>query len=342
MPFRTLVGHRRLVALLTRALAHGRLPPAMLLSGPAGVGKRRAAVALAEAINCLDPRRDGLAPGDATLEYDACGLCGSCRRIARGVHPDIIIIEPDDTGSIKIDQVRELIDRAAYRPFEARRRVVIIDEADALRKEAQNALLKTLEEPPSASVFLLVSSMPDSLLPTVVSRCPRLRFGPLSAGEIAGALVRDHAYSEAEARAAGADADGSLGLALSARSADLAEARQTVLRLLERTSATADPVGRLNAIKDVVGKGPASAERDHLAICLRVLASLLRDIGLLASNADRRVLAHADLEGSLARLTQTFDGARSMRAYGAVDRALAALERNASPKIVADWLVLQL
>jgi DNA polymerase-3 subunit delta' len=344
MPFGTLVGHRRLVTLLTRALAHGTLPPAMLLSGPAGVGKRRVAVALAQAINCLEPRRaDPESGGSPGPEYDACGLCASCKRIARGVHPDVIVLEPDDTGWIKIEPVRDVIDRAGYRPFEARRRVVIIDEADALRTEAQNALLKTLEEPPSASVFLLVSSMPDALLPTVVSRCPRLRFGPLSVGEIVGALVRDHGYLEPEARAAAADADGSIGLALSSRSADLDEVRQTALQVLEQTARTTDPAGRLAAIKDVVGKkGSPASERDQLAVCLRAMASLLRDIGLLASNADRRVLAHADLEGPLERLARAYDGERSTRAYSAVDRALAALERNASPKIVADWLVLQL
>ncbi len=88
-------------------------------------------------------------------------------------------IEPGETGSIKVDQVREAIDRTAYRPFEGRRRVVIVDDADAMQLEAQNALLKTLEEPPSASMFVLVTSRPDVLLPTVRSRCQRLRFGRL-------------------------------------------------------------------------------------------------------------------------------------------------------------------
>src|SRR6185503_17173769 len=110
-----------------------------------------------------------------------------------------------DNGSIKIEQIRDVIDRAGYRPFEGRRRAVIVDEADALVAHAQNALLKTLEEPPSSSVFILVSSMPDSLLPTVLSRCPRLRFGELSAGEVATVLMRDHEYGEADARAVAAD-----------------------------------------------------------------------------------------------------------------------------------------
>ena len=95
------------------------------------------------------------------------------------MHPDVLVVEPGDSGSIKIEQVRDVVDRARYRPFEGRRRVVIIDEADALVAAAQNALLKTLEEPPPSSVFILVTARPDVLLPTVRSRCPQLRFRPL-------------------------------------------------------------------------------------------------------------------------------------------------------------------
>jgi len=337
VPLRTVVGHRRLISLLSRAVAHDTLPPSLLLAGPAGVGKRLTAVAIAQSVNCLAPR------SSKTLDRDACGECAACRRIQRGVHPDVMLIEPGDSGSIKIDQVRDAIDRAAYRPFEARRRVVVIDEADALVPAAQNALLKTLEEPPSASIFLLVSSMPDALLSTVRSRCPRLRFAPLHAAEVAEVLMRDHEYSEPDARAAAADADGSVGRALSAGAADLTTARDAAQRLLEQATRVADPVRRLEAAKDLTGKkGTSATERDQLSACLRALASLLRDVGLLASQADSAMLANADLQAPLARVAGTFDGERSARAYSAVDRALAALERNASPKVVADWLVLQL
>lgn len=277
------------------------------------------------------------------FEIDACGECVACRRIARAVHPDVIVIEPGETGSIKIEQVRDAIDRAAYRPFEGRRRVVIVDEADAMVPPAQNALLKTLEEPPSASIFLLVSSMPDALLPTVQSRCPRLRFGVLTPAEVTEALVRDHGYAEPEARAAAADADGSIGLALVAQSMDVTEARATARQLLEQTARAADPARRLEAAKELTGKrGTSASERDQLAVSLRALASLLRDIGILANRADTQSLANADLQADLERLTASFDSERSMRAFVAVDQALAALERNASPKVVADWLVLQL
>ena len=328
-----------MLALLSRAIARETLPPSVLFAGPQGVGKRRAAVAVAEALNCLAPRAAG------ALEVDACGECASCRRIARGVHPDVIVLEPGDTGTIKIDQVREVIDRAHYRPFEGRRRAVILDEADALVPAAQNALLKTLEEPPSASVLILVSSMPDALLPTVRSRCRPLRFGALAPAEVAEALIRDHQYPEAEARAASAEAAGSIGRALAARSVDLTEARAAAQRLLHQTAQVTDPARRLDAARDLTEKKKTSggaSERDQLAVCLRVLASLLRDLGILSTRADTRALANTDLQADLGRLTDAFDSERSMRAFGAVDRALGALERNASPKVVADWLVLQL
>jgi DNA polymerase-3 subunit delta' len=337
MPLDQIVGHKRLVTLLARAVARNTLPPALLLAGPAGVGKKRAALAVAETINCTSPKN-----GDE-LERDACGACPSCRRIARGVHPDVIVIAPGDTGSIKIEGVRDVIREAGRRPFEARRRVVIIDEADALTAEAQSALLKTLEEPPPSSIFLLVSSLPDALLTTVRSRCPRLRFGPLAPGEVAAALVRDHKYSETEARAAAVDAEGSIGRALSAESADLVDARETATRVLQHAARAVDPVARVNTAQDLSPKkGSPMNERDQLAACLRIMASVLRDLGLMASHADASVIANADLRAELDVLARSYDANRSVRAYTAVDEALAALERNANARLVADWLVLQL
>jgi DNA polymerase-3 subunit delta' len=337
LSFSTIIGHRRIVSLLSRAIAHNRLPPSLLLAGPAGIGKRRVAMGVAATVNCLQPRET------PELERDACGECTSCRRIARGVHPDVILIEPGDSGTIKIEQVRDVIDRAGYRPFEGRRRVVVIDEADALVAPAQNALLKTLEEPPSASVFILVSSMPDALLATVLSRCPKLRFGPLSPQEVADVLVRDHEYSESDARAAAVDADGSIGRALESEAADLTEAREAAQRILEQAARTGDPSRLVDSVKDIVGKkGSSASEREQLAACLRVTASLLRDLGLLSVRADVAALANSDLQAQLQALSRSYDGDRATRAYAAIDQALAALERNASPKVVVDWLVLRI
>ena len=203
MPFTEIEGHAPLFQLLARAVARESLPPSLIFAGPDGVGKKMAAVALAQLLNCLAP-----APGDA------CGACASCRRIARRVHADLLVIEPGDTGSIKVEQVRDAVERTAYRPFEGRRRMVIIDTADALVIPAQDALLKTLEEPPPASVFVLVTSRPDVLLPTVRSRCQRLRFGRLAPAAVAAVLMARHEYSEADAYAAASVSDGSVGAAL--------------------------------------------------------------------------------------------------------------------------------
>jgi hypothetical protein len=156
-------------------------------------------------------------------------------------------------------------------------------------------------------------------------------------------LVRDHRYSDADARAAAADADGSVGRALAADSAGLADAREDARRLLQQAAKTDDPARRLDVVKDLSGaKGTTASDREQMATCLRALGSLLRDLEILSTSADRRTLANGDLESQLEKLTGAFNHKRSLKAYVAVDEALAALERNASPKVVADWVVLQL
>jgi DNA polymerase III subunit delta' len=332
MPFRDIVGHRHLLDLVAGAVTRASLPPSLIFAGPDGVGKRTAAVALAQLVNCATP----VPAGDGST--DACGTCASCTRIARLVHADVFVVEPGDTGVIKVDQVREAVERTTYRPFEGRRRVVIIDEADAMLSEAQNALLKTLEEPPSASMFVLVSSCPDELLPTVRSRCQRLRFGRLDAGDIAAVLMRSHGYSSTDAHAAASASDGSIGLALDGGSAALVDARDAAAEVLQHVAGTNDPRRRLESAKVLAGGG----DRDDLRRRLRALASMVRDLGAIGAHADERCLVNADLREPLRRLEGSFDRDRVSRAFAAIDRALEAIDRNASPKIVADWLAFQL
>jgi len=327
MPFRAIAGHSHLLDLVGAAAARGSLPPSLIFDGPEGVGKRMAAVALAQFVNCPAP-----------VASDSCGACASCTRIARNVHADVLLVEPGETGAIKVDQVREAIDGTGYRPFEGRRRVVIVDDADAMLAEAQNALLKTLEEPPSSSMFVLVTSRPDVLQPTVRSRCQRLRFGRLTAAEIAAVLTRSHGYSSSDAHAAASMADGSIGLALEGASGAFVAAREAAVEMLQGVASVTDSRRRLDRARALVGGG----DRDELRRRLRALASMLRDLGAIGSNADERCLANADLLARLKRLAGAFDRDRVTRAFAAVDRALEAIERNASPKIVADWLAFQL
>jgi DNA polymerase-3 subunit delta' len=340
MPFRDVVGHVRLIDLLSRSVAGGTLPPSLLFAGPAGIGKRLTALAVAQALNCTNTTKGlGLR---AEGSIDACGVCAACSRIVRGVHPDVLFVSPGDSGAIKIDQVRDIVDRSQYRPFEGRRRVVIIDEADALVSQAQNALLKTLEEPTPSSVFILVTSRPDMLLPTVLSRCPQLRFRPLSLEELVKALIA-RGRTETDARAVAATAAGSLGQALQATAVELVESRALAQKMLETAAAHPDPARRVASAQQLVTKPPSGiTERDQLATHLRAMAVLLRDVEVLATGADERVIANADVRPALERLATTYQGERGTRAFAAVDRALFALERNAGVKLVADWLVLQL
>ena len=350
MPFRSITGHRQLLELIARASIRGTLPPSLIFAGPEGVGKRTAAVALAQLMNCLalveSPAPAGLfggsEPASEAPALDSCGECAACKRIARGVHADVLLIAPGENGAILIDQVRDAIERTAYRPFEGRRRVVIIDGADVLNAQAQNALLKTLEEPPATSCFVLVTSRPDVLLPTVRSRCQCLRFGRLAPADVAAVLVREHQYSETDAHAAAALSDGSIGLAIEGGTEAFADAREAATGLLERVAVSDDPRRRLEGAKALAVTGSGRSDREELARQLHALSSILRDLGVLLSRADERCLANADLQPVLRRLLKSFDGERAIRAFSAVDRALLALERNASPKIVADWVAFQI
>jgi DNA polymerase-3 subunit delta' len=363
MPFRDIVGHEHVLGLLSRAAVRGTLPPSLIFAGPSGVGKHLAAVALAQLLNCeklhsspeglraeTDPRTHGptdprtLGPTDPGTHgpTDPCAECAACRRIARRVHADVLFLEPGETGSIKIEQIREAIERSAYRPFEGRRRVVIINDADAIVSEAQNALLKTLEEPPPASTFVLITDRPDTLLPTVRSRCQRIRFGSLAPADVAGVLMRQHAFDEKDAHAAASLSEGSIGRALEEESEPFVAAREAALQLLQRSAATSAPGARIQAAIMLPGAGRGKADRDALAQSLVALSSILRDLGLLSAKADPASLANADLKKPLESLLRAFHADRILSAFSSVGRALEALDRNASPKIVADWLALQL
>lgn len=330
MPFRDIVGHRHLTTLLTRSVVRGTVPATLLLAGPAGVGKWRVARALAEAVNCLAP-----------LDGDACGTCRACDRIARDVHVDVIALAPDDTGKIKVEPVREVLGRCDYRPFEGQRRVVLIRDADALLEAAQNALLKSLEEPPPATLFVLTSAAPDALLRTVRSRTMRLTFGRLPVDDIASVLVREHGMTDGDSRRVAMLADGSLGGALALGSSALTELRDAATMLL-RAAGGADLAARLAIAKSVIGEKKPERTRQEIQALLQMASSLVRDISVLHAGADRRLLTNGDVGDTLDRLARQFDPAAARQAFATIDRGLNALERNAGPKLVTEWIASEL
>lgn len=331
MPFRDVSGHRPLLALLGQAVVRGTVPATLLLAGPAGVGKWRVARALAEALNCLTPGADG----------DACGTCRACDRIARDVHVDVLSLVPDDTGKIKIDLVREVLERCGYRPFEGRRRVVLVRDADALVEPAQNALLKSLEEPPPATIFVLTSSAPDALLRTVRSRTMRLTFGRLSADDIEAVLVRDHGLAAGEARRLAMLADGSAGAALGLASTAIADTRDAATMLLG-AAGQGDLASRLAIAKAVVGEKKDERTRQEMQAVLRVASSLVRDVAAMHAGAGLSLLANGDAADVVTRLARQLPPDAADKAFATLDRAVTALERNAGIKLVADWVASEL
>ena len=353
MLLREIIGHRRLTTLLSRAIERESLPPTLLFAGPHGVGKWAVARAMAQAVNCLDPStpsspalQDSTSlrarPLEGELAIDACGKCRACDRIARNVHVDVIALEPDDKASIKIDVVRDVLSRTSFRPFEGRKRFVLIREAETLEPAAQNSLLKSLEEPPPGTIFVLTTAIPGVLLPTVRSRCMRLRFGRLTSTELATLLTRDYEYSEKEARAAAVLADGSIGQALALADNDLSTYRELAVGMLTNAARRSDTQSRLNAAATLhTSSSKKERTRQDLAVVLRLMASMLRDLEAINSGADRSVIANPAVIDELEPLAASFKGDRAREAFGAVDRALTALERNAGIKVVAEWVAVQ-
>jgi DNA polymerase-3 subunit delta' len=324
VPFSDIIGHAPLVALLRQAVSKNRVPQSLLFAGPEGVGKRTVAMALAQAVNCPQ-RQNG----------DACGTCSTCQRIARGQHSDVTVLDRGDEASIKIRMLRErVLESVHYRPFEASRRVFIIDPADAMTVEAQDALLKTLEEPPSAAIIILVSAYADTLQPTILSRCRRLRFGVLVEADVARMLKAQGDDAGAAPRLA-ARAGGTVSRAQTGQD-EFDEDRTAALGLLVAARGPA-VVARLKAAAALTRHDSDRRDREALSDRLAVLLSLLRDLSAIGASS-ALPLAHADLAGDLSGLVSAFGTERVLSAFAAVEAADDALGRNASPKLVADWI----
>jgi DNA polymerase III subunit delta' len=326
-----IVGHGPLIALLRQAVARESVPQSLLFAGPEGVGKRTTAVALAQAINCPARRASRL--------DDACGTCPTCQRIARGQHSDVVEIDRGDDSIIKLKLLRErVLDSVGYRPFEAVRRVFVI-AADDLREDSQDALLKTLEEPPPSAILILVSAYPGTLLETVQSRCRRLRFGPLNERDVAKVLVDRAGVDRSVASGLAAASGGSVSRALAEKDGDLGDDREAALGIL--AAATRSVGDQLKASAALAKHGSDRRDREALGARIDVLRALLRDLGVLATHGSA-TLDNADLERDLRALSGGYGIARVARGYAALAQAESALDRNASPKIVADWVALHL
>jgi DNA polymerase-3 subunit delta' len=168
--FQDIRGQETALTFLRRVVEHDRLPSAFLFLGAHHVGKRMAALTLAKAINCESPPKGAV---------DSCDHCPSCRKVDAGVHPDVITVEPDGQF-IKIDQVRDVGEQLGLNPLLAKRRVIVMAEAERMNPQSANAFLKTLEEPPADTLIVMTATDTAHLLPTIISRCVPVRFAPLT------------------------------------------------------------------------------------------------------------------------------------------------------------------
>ncbi|OAG27158.1 DNA polymerase III subunit delta' [Thermodesulfatator autotrophicus] len=194
-----IVGQDKAIAILEQALKNKRIPHAYLFLGPEGVGRETTALSFFRRIICEN--------------QTGCGECIACQKFRRGNHPDVEIISPRGKN-IKIEQIREVEKKLNFRPLEAEKRLILFTEAEALTREAANALLKSLEEPPLYNLFVLIAQSTEGLLPTIVSRCQIVRFRPVLRKILEKILVERFGIMPEEAEGLAVLAEGSLGRAL--------------------------------------------------------------------------------------------------------------------------------
>ncbi|MGH7167050.1 MAG: DNA polymerase III subunit delta' [Nitrospiraceae bacterium] len=294
MPFLDLIGHERPTAILKASILHDRVAHAYLFFGEDGIGKRRAALRFAQALNCeTDYGPEG---------PDACGACRSCRQIEARTHPDFLLIEPDQEQAnpqIKIEQIRELEQQLVYHPLVGRRKVCLIDDADRMTPGAANALLKTLEEPPDHSLLLLITSRPSALLATVRSRCQGIRFVAPARADVEAALMTTRRIPPADARFLAMVTQARIGQALET---DLAATRAQEDEFSALTSAKS-----LQSVATLLTAAEALYRSDRAPEALEWMAGWIRDLILVSVGADPDNLVNRD------RLPQLEQAARGLR-----------------------------
>ncbi|MBM3859619.1 MAG: DNA polymerase III subunit delta' [Verrucomicrobia bacterium] len=328
MSFDDFSGDRAVAERLQRSLRENRLAHAYLFAGPRGSGKRAVAATLAQALNCLQRK------------HDACGRCKSCLDIEKGSHPDVHWVKPESKSrQIKIDQIREFTNAIALKPMDARVKVGVITDAECMNEAAQNAFLKTLEEPPSRTVILLLTGEPQRLLPTILSRCLRLSFGAILTErtpeqertlsllvEFAAAQPRGiaHVYR--------------LHAALTKL---LGEIRASVEETVPPLDEDVEAEGREKLEKERAAQieGEYRGRRERV---LEELYTWFADALLCVSGAEAAVLAHGDHLDELRRATAGLSWERAAAQLDAVEGIRDALARHISEPFALEVGLLKL
>lgn len=312
-----IVGQEAAIGALRHAAAIRRLPHALLFAGPEGVGKRTTGVAFAAWLLCPNTKED------------SCGKCAACVQIEAGSYPDLSIeARHEDSRDLSIDQVREIQSVLGRRPIAGPRRIAIVDGADSMSEPAQNAFLKTLEEPPGDSLVILIAHNAAALLPTVRSRCQRITFAPLPAALLRRVL--EGRMPGGSLRLVSAYADGSLGRALSVDRQKLDTAVSSILALLDEVSSGA-PGGVARGAETLLELERAGGGLDLL---LQVLRERLRIAAGIETPEESRFGEPAGASGS--------DLLRALGAAEAAYQAAGDLHRNANKGLAVERMLLRL
>jgi len=325
-----LVGQDSARTALLRAIERGHLAHAYLFDGPAGVGKRGAALGLAMALNCPE------APGTG------CGACEVCRRIEAGLHPDVASFGPSGPGGqIVIDDARTIQALARSRPHEAAARIIVVDDADAMNPNAANCLLKTLEEPLARNHLVLCTAAPDRLLPTIRSRTQSIRFRPLPAAQLLE-LARRHGIPEARGQIAATLADGSAArLFALAGDEDGGGAAAQTLAALRAAVTDARASAAFDFAAAQAGDKGGKAGKDDLGRLLELTARLYRDAIALAAGAPELAVLRDGESGGAGALA-ALGVHRLNRALAAVADAQEALLANVNPTLAIERMLIAL
>jgi DNA polymerase III subunit delta' len=329
MPFADITGHEQPISFLQTTLGNGRLAHAYLFYGETRIGKLMTAVRLAQTLNCEQPSR--------TEAHDSCGRCRSCLQIAARTHPDYFVIEPDPkapTPQIKIEQVREIEQQFVYRPLVGERKICLIDDADRLTIGAANALLKTLEEPPGDSLFILVTSRLHALPITIRSRCQALRFTTPARTQVEAALILKRELPPADARFLAVFTDGRIGEALTMNVADVRARQQECLTLVK-------PEG-LTSSATILSVAESLAKTDRGAETLAWLTRWIRDLVIVMVDGDQDQILHLDQLADLRRYAQRADIDALLTLLNDIERTEQQATRNLNVQMALETTLLGL
>ena len=336
-----LAGNTRAKDLIRRMLDAGRVPGALLFTGEDGVGKKLFALEIAKALNCRTPK--GL---------EGCDQCPICTRISHFNYPQsdepddwkrIIWSDHGDVGMVvapkrvlQVDQMRQIEAEANFRPFEGRARMFLVDDADKLNDASSNALLKILEEPPSTSHIVLITSRPAMLLPTIRSRCQTVRFSPLTVAEIEEYLLANKVVPKSEARLVARCASGSIGRALNGDLESYKEHREIMMRVLKSLALTGDTSTLLRAAEAM----NEARYKDDYEFRLELLETLIRDSLVLSLGVSDEQVVNEDLLPELRRIAERVDGKKANRWISAIEEVREQLEVNINRRPATDALFL--